>query len=101
MTIDEGVARAVEAPKPRRTTTPAVPPASRSPLTRRELQIARLIADGLTNRAIAGSLFLSERTVQTHVTNILNKLGLGSRTHIVRWMAGLADSQPALAGRDR
>jgi DNA-binding NarL/FixJ family response regulator len=39
-----------------------------------------LIVRGLTNRAIAGELFISERTVHRHVTNILDKLGVSSRT---------------------
>jgi DNA-binding CsgD family transcriptional regulator len=49
-------------------------------LTRRELQVLRLVAAGKTNRAIAADLFLSERTVARHVSNILAKLGLSSRS---------------------
>ena len=80
---------------------PASPPAASSPtannwpasiLTRREMEIAHLIATGLTSRQIAGRLFISERTVTTHVTNILNKLGLSSRIQLAGWVAG---SQPA------
>jgi DNA-binding CsgD family transcriptional regulator len=48
-------------------------------LTRRELQVLRLVADGATNRAIAAELVLSERTVDRHVSNILAKLGVPSR----------------------
>ncbi len=59
-----------------------------------EREIARLIADDLTNRQIAARLFLSEHTVETHITNILNKLGLNSRIQISRWMTGL--SEPGL-----
>jgi len=44
------------------------------PLTRRELEVAELLADGLTNREIAARLFLSERTAQNHVQHILTKL---------------------------
>jgi DNA-binding CsgD family transcriptional regulator len=49
-------------------------------LTRRELQVLRLVAAGKTNRAIAADLFLSERTVARHVSNIFAKLGLSSRS---------------------
>jgi DNA-binding NarL/FixJ family response regulator len=58
------------------------PPAARpaGPLTARETQVLRLVAAGKTNRAIAADLFLSEKTVARHVSNILAKLGLSSRS---------------------
>ncbi|MGH3704209.1 MAG: response regulator transcription factor, partial [Agromyces sp.] len=49
-------------------------------LTRRELEVLRLVSSGRSNRQIAAELFLSERTVARHVSNILGKLGLGSRS---------------------
>jgi len=56
-------------------------PAARagSGLTARELQVLRLVAAGQTNRSIAAELFLSERTVDRHVSNIFTKLGVSSR----------------------
>src|SRR4029077_2134611 len=65
------------------------------PLTRRELEVARLITIGLTSRAIAKKLFISERTAEGHVERIRNKLEVRSRTGIATWMirAGLS---PAL-----
>jgi len=62
-------------------------------LTGRQLEIARLVADDLSNRQIAARLFLSERTVETHITNILNKLGLGSRIQLTRWVSDSAPSR--------
>lgn len=56
----------------------AVPTEDR--LTERELEVLRLIAQGLSNRDIAGELVLSEKTVKTHVSNILAKLHLVDRT---------------------
>jgi DNA-binding NarL/FixJ family response regulator len=53
---------------------------------RREAEVARLIAEGLSNREIAARLFISERTVTTHVGNMLNKLGFDSRVQIASWM---------------
>ena len=54
-------------------------PASGSPLTARELQVLRMISIGRTNREIAGQLSLSERTIDRHVSNILDKLDVPSR----------------------
>jgi DNA-binding CsgD family transcriptional regulator len=59
---------------------------SASPLSAREAEIASLVADGLTNRQIASRLFLSERTVDSHVRHILNKLGSSSRAQIATWV---------------
>jgi len=90
MTVGEGVAFAVQ---DKQGTEP--PPDKSAPdpvLTRRQLEIARLIAEDLTNRQIADRLFLSERTVETHITNILNKLGLSSRVQLSRWIAELPDT---------
>ena len=76
--------------KPLRTAAAAlVPGRQKGPLTRREQEIAELVARGLTSRAIASDLYLSERTVETHVQHILTKLGLSNRTQIATWVAGL------------
>jgi DNA-binding CsgD family transcriptional regulator len=66
--------------------------AEEQPLTRREFQIARLVAEGLTNRDIATRLVISQRTAEGHVENILTKLGYRSRTQIATWMAAQQDS---------
>jgi DNA-binding CsgD family transcriptional regulator/tetratricopeptide (TPR) repeat protein len=54
-------------------------------LTERERQVAGLIARGISNREIAKTLVVSERTVETHVGNILSKLGFDSRAQIAAW----------------
>jgi DNA-binding NarL/FixJ family response regulator len=54
-------------------------------LTRREQEVAALVAGGLTNREIAGQLHLSVRTVETHVDHILSKLGFRTRTQLTAW----------------
>ena len=53
-------------------------------LTKRELEIAGLVTDRLTNREIAAALFLSDKTVESHVRNIFHKLGVSSRVDIAR-----------------
>ncbi|WP_242530436.1 ATP-binding protein [Nocardioides aromaticivorans] len=58
------------------------------PLSRRETEVAALIAEGLTNRDIAERLFLSERTVQGHVQSILRKLDFRSRSRVAVWFVG-------------
>ena len=55
------------------------------PLTRREREISELVAGGLTNRAIADRLVLSERTVEGHIRSILAKLQLTNRTELAAW----------------
>jgi two-component system, NarL family, response regulator LiaR len=59
---------------------PPQKPLTPDPLTARELEILRLVAQGKSNKEIAGDLVIAEETVHTHVSNILNKLHLASRT---------------------
>lgn len=54
-------------------------------LSPRELEVLRLMANGLTNQQVADELFLSRRTVTSHVTSILGKLDLSSRTAAVSY----------------
>jgi predicted ATPase/DNA-binding CsgD family transcriptional regulator len=63
-------------------------------LSRREREVAALVAEGLSNREIAGRLFISERTAEGHVEQILNKLGFGKRSQIAAWSATRAAVQP-------
>jgi DNA-binding NarL/FixJ family response regulator len=63
-----------------------------NPLTNRETDIARLVAQGLTNAQIGAELFISAGTVKTHIANIQAKLGLHNRVGVAAWawQAGLA-----------
>ncbi len=61
-------------------TVPVVDPLQGAGLSAREVEVLRLIVDGMTNQEIAASLFISQHTVANHVGSILNKLGLESRT---------------------
>lgn len=76
---------------------PARPPVARavvpSPLTRRELQVARLVARGLTNPQIAERLTIKPGTVSSHLDNVYARLRITSRAALTRWLveAGLAD----------
>jgi DNA-binding CsgD family transcriptional regulator len=60
------------------------------PLTARELEVARLIADGRTNGEIAAELGMAPKTASSHVEHILAKLGVSRRTEIASWVARLA-----------
>ena len=60
--------------------------AGAGPLGKREADVARLVADGLSNKQIGARLLISERTVETHVRSILNKLGLNSRAQVAVWV---------------
>nr|WP_240810341.1 helix-turn-helix transcriptional regulator [Actinomadura sp. WMMA1423] len=57
-----------------------------SPLTPRETQIARLVAEGASNKKIAATLVISQRTVEGHIEHIMNKLGFNSRVQIAGWI---------------
>jgi predicted ATPase/DNA-binding CsgD family transcriptional regulator len=74
-------------------TTAAPPPVEKAstPLSRREVDVAQLIAEGCTNKEIGARLFLSERTVESHVRNTLNKLGFNSRAQIAAWVSTTTD----------
>lgn len=82
MTITEAVRLALGADSPANFRQ-----AEKSPLTPRENQIAGMVAEGLSNRAIAESLVLSPRTVDGHVERMLAKLDFASRTQIASWFA--------------
>jgi len=57
------------------------------PLGERQFQVARLIADGLSNKQIAVRLLISQHTVDTHIRNIMTRLGCRSRAQIAAWVA--------------
>lgn len=59
----------------------------RGPLSAREHEVARLVAQGLSNREIARTLVIATRTAESHVQHIFNKLGLRTRTQLTEWMA--------------
>ncbi|MGW4126403.1 protein kinase domain-containing protein [Nocardia sp. NPDC004711] len=63
-------------------------------LTKREREVADLVAEGLTNKAIAARLAISQRTAQGHVEHILTKLGFTSRAQIAAWSAEHSHHKP-------
>ena len=91
MTADEAVALALGRSAPARVERPQRP----GGLTGREVRIVLDIARGLTNRQIAERLEISERTVDAHVQNVRNKLGMEKRAQIAAWAsAHLPKSTP-------
>ncbi len=90
MTLDEAVAYAqnVSNADERLTSRPQLNKETQPPggLTRRELEVALLIAQGRSNREIADAFVIAERTVEGHVSNILSKLGFRSRIQVSIWV---------------
>ncbi len=82
MTVEEAVRYALDEDD----AVPA-PPEEAVALTRRELEVAVLIGEGLTNREIATHLVISVRTAEKHVDRILRKLGVANRVQIARWLS--------------
>ena len=74
-------------PAPAQAPTAVVTRAPNAKLSRREHEVAQLLASGLSNKEIAERLYLSERTVDNHVHHILAKLGFDSRVQIATWVS--------------
>jgi DNA-binding NarL/FixJ family response regulator len=87
LTKDAALDLALQSP-----TAPVRSTAEKSLLTKREREIAALISQGLSNKAVAESLVISPRTVDGHVERILAKLDFTSRTQIASWVASNAVS---------
>jgi len=88
LTLNQAVAFALEeAAEAVRPDTEAGRIPGHAPLTRREWQVATLVAQGLSNKQIADELVISRRTAETHVERILTKLGFSSRAQVVLWVA--------------
>ncbi|MFD6518030.1 LuxR C-terminal-related transcriptional regulator [Rhodococcus sp. NPDC060176] len=83
LTLDDAIARELRKQSLSRSSKTT---ADDSILTPRELQVAELVAQGLTNRSIAEKLVISQRTVDGHVDHIRNKLRYSSRTRIATWV---------------
>ena len=67
----------------------------RNPLTDRELEVAALVADGLTNKEVATRLRLSVRTAENHLLNVMTKLGLDNRAQVAVWFTRTSSTADA------
>ncbi|GAB3963452.1 LuxR family transcriptional regulator [Actinoallomurus acanthiterrae] len=86
LTVDEAIKESLG----ERPAEPESAPAAcrTSPLTRRETEVAALVAEGMSNKQIAAKLVIAQRTAEGHVERILDKLGFTSRTQIAIWVTG-------------
>src|SRR5439155_6983628 len=86
LSLNEAVALAeIELKETSSSSAPRTVSDTGAPLTPRQLEVAVLVAHGLTNRQIANRLVVSERAAAAHIEQILNKLGVDSRTQIAVW----------------
>ncbi len=102
LSFDEAVAFALGDPTPPEPPVAKARPAAAVPssLTRREREIAELIARGLSNKEIAAALVIAQRTAEAHVEHILVKLGYTSRVQVASWVVGnRINSDPDHAGK--
>ena len=76
-------------------------PINQSDLTRRELEILRLVSEGLSNAELARMLWVTQQTVKFHLSNIYRKLGVANRTEASRWaqLNGLLPAEPVRAAQ--
>ncbi len=94
MTLDPAVAKLLTMRlRARRTEKDPV-----EPLTERERDVLRLLGQGMSNKEIAGALYITEGTARTYVSNILGKLGLASRTQAALWAVEHKLAEPARVG---
>jgi DNA-binding NarL/FixJ family response regulator len=87
LSLDDAIAYALEQKREPRPTPPTAHD-TETPLTRREHQIAELVAQGLSNQDIARRLVISPRTAEGHIQHILTKLGFTSRAQVAAWITG-------------
>jgi len=71
---------------PARPALSPIPPSASHPLSRREIEVAVLIAQGLTSKEVGRKLFIERGTVDTHVQHIYNKLQIDSRPQLAIWL---------------
>jgi predicted ATPase/DNA-binding NarL/FixJ family response regulator len=97
LTIDQAIAFALEEPEAAHEVkaTPHETPS----LTPREGEVADLIAQGLSNKAIASKLVIAQRTAEAHVEHILSKLGFTSRAQVAAWVAEHRPQEPDTVAR--
>jgi predicted ATPase/DNA-binding CsgD family transcriptional regulator len=93
---EDVLAYALQQPATKPSGKPPAPAVSEAvPLTPREMQVARLVAAGRSNKDIAAELVIAQRTAENHVEHILTKLGFASRAQVAAWIAA---SQPVVEG---
>jgi DNA-binding NarL/FixJ family response regulator len=84
MSVADAIAYGMDERRPAATVSPDQ---ASTPLTRREQQVAELVAQGRSNKDIAAALVISRRTAESHIEKILIKLGFGNRAQIAAWIA--------------
>lgn len=66
----------------------------RSPITAREIEVADLVAAGLSNKEVANRLNISVRTAENHLLSVMNKLGLVNRAQVATWVTRTRATAP-------